>query len=123
MPPAEFYINEELTCDDNYAPSAGECGMHNFHYLSVLTRYCISMHSQANIIHGFIPDNMLMSTLVPIPEGSNSESESDNYRAIALCGLFLKIFEYCLLISNKDKMLVSNLQFAFKVDHSTSQCT
>ncbi len=76
------------------------------------------------IIQGFILDKMLMSTIVPIPkEGSNSASELDNYRAIALCVLFLKIFEYCLLISNKDKLLVSNLQFAYNADYSTSQCT
>ncbi len=73
------------------------------------------------IIHGFIPDKMLMSTIVP--KGSKGASESDNCKAIALCVLFLKIFEYCPLISNKDKLLVSNLKFAYKVEHSTSQCT
>ncbi len=65
----------------------------------------------------------LIRDIVPIPKGSKSASESDNYRAIALCVLFLNIFEYCLLISNKDKLLVSNLQFEYKAEHSTSQCT
>ncbi len=35
------------------------------------------------IIHSFIPDKMLMSTIVPIPKGSESASESDKHRAIA----------------------------------------
>ncbi len=35
----------------------------------------------------------------------------------------LNIFEYCLLISNKEKLLVSNLQFAYKAEQSTSQFT
>ncbi len=40
------------------------------------------------IIYGFIPDKMLMSTIVPILKGSKGASESDNYRAISLCVLF-----------------------------------
>ncbi len=65
---------------------------------------------------------MIMSTILPITKGSKGASESDNYRAIALYVLVIKIFEYCLLISNKDKLLVSNLQFAYKEEHSTPQC-
>ncbi len=75
------------------------------------------------ITHGFLPDKILMHTIVPIHNGSKSVHKTDNYRAIVLCVLLLKIFEYCLLISNKDKVLVGNLQFAYKAEHSTSQCT
>ncbi len=77
----------------------------------------------ACIRHGFMPNRMLVSTMIPIPKGSKNESLSENYRAIALCVLFLKIFEYCLLNGNRDKLLVSGLQFAYKPEHSTSQCT
>ncbi len=64
---------------------------------------------------------MLISTLLPIPKDlSNSDAVSDNYRAIALCDLFMKIFEYCILNTNRDKLLVSGLQFAYKPEHSTT---
>ena len=76
------------------------------------------------LTHGYVPKKMLISTLVPIPKDmSKSDIVSDNYRAIALSALFMKIFEYCVLNQNRDKLLVSGLQFAYKPEHSTTQCT
>ncbi len=95
----------------------------NFVHLPECFLKPISDFYNSCIIHGFILDKMFMSTTVAIPKGSKSVSESENYRAIALCVLFLKIFEYFLLISNKDILLVSNLHFAYKAEHYTSQCT
>ncbi len=78
----------------------------------------------ACIRHGFVPERMLVSTMLPLPKGGGkSDKLSDNYRAIALCVLFLKIFEYCVLNVNRNKLLVSGLQFAYKPEHSTTQCT
>ncbi len=65
----------------------------NFAHLPDCFLKLISDLYNSCIIHGFIPDKMLMSTIVSIPKGSKSASESDNYRAIALCVLFLNIFE------------------------------
>ncbi len=78
----------------------------------------------ACLTHGFIPKKMLISTLVPIPKDlSNSDTVSDNYRASALCDLFMKMFEYCILNTNRDKLLVSGLQFAYKPEYAMAQCT
>ncbi len=96
----------------------------NFIHTPVCFYDCLCSFCNACLNHGFIPMKMLMSTLVPIPKDlSNSDAVSDNYRAIALCDLFLKIFEYCVLNTNRDKLLVSGLQFAYKLEHSTTQCT
>ena len=89
---------------------------------------CLSDHLcmfyNSCIRHGLVPKDMLMSTMVPIPKDvSKNECISDNYHAIALCVLVLKIFEYCVLNSNRDKLRASSLQFAYKPEHSTSQCT
>ncbi len=68
----------------------------NFVHLSECFLKQISDFYNSCIIHGYIPDKILMSTIVPILKGSKGASESHNYRAIILCVLFLKILEYCL---------------------------
>jgi len=84
----------------------------------------LCMFYNSCICHGFMPKNMLVSTLIPIPKDlCKSDTISDNYRAIALSALFMKTFEYCLLNKHKDKLLSSGLQFAYKSEHSTTQCT
>ncbi len=80
---------------------------------------CLCSFYNACLTRGFIPKKMLISIL----DLSNSDAVSDNYRAIALCDLFMKIFEYCVLNTNRDELLVSGLQFALKPEHSTTQCS
>ncbi len=96
----------------------------NFIHAPVCFYDCLCSFYNACLTYGFMPKKMLISTLVPIPKDlSNSDAVSDNYRAIALCDLFMKIFEYCILNTNRDKLLVSGLQFAYMSKHSTKQCT
>ncbi len=96
----------------------------NFIHASTCLSDHLCMFYNSCIRHGLVPKDMLMSTMVPIPKDvSKNECISDNYRAIALCVLVLKIFEYCVLNSNRDKLRASSLQFAYKPEHSTSQCT
>ena len=48
-----------------------------FYYISILFN-----------LHGIIPNNLLISTLVPIPKGARVDvCNSDNYRAIALSSI------------------------------------
>ena len=87
-----------------------------YDYLCDFYNMCVS--------HSFMPKRLLVSTLVPIPKDlSKNDSVSDNYRAIALCVLFLKVFEYCVLNRYRNELISSDLQFAYKSDHSTTQCT
>ena len=44
--------------------------------------------------HGYSPDSFCLSTMIPIPKGSNKDlSMSKNYRGIALGSIFSKIFD------------------------------
>ena len=44
--------------------------------------------------HSYSPDSFCLSTMVPIPKGSNKDlSISKNYRSIALVSIFSKIFD------------------------------
>ena len=47
----------------------------------------------------------------------------DNYRGIALCSALCKVIDLIIIDKYSDKLLTSELQFAFKSDHSTSMCT
>ena len=76
------------------------------------------------VIHGIIPDSLLLGT------NSNSKkktlgslSESSNYRGITDSSVLGNIFDTLLLQTNSDVLNSSHLQFGFKKNHSTMQCT
>ncbi len=74
--------------------------------------------------HGFMPDAMLLSTIIPIPKDPNGTGQKpDSYRGIALSDLCTKVFEYVILNMHNDSLISNNLQFAYKAGMSTSQCT
>jgi hypothetical protein len=84
----------------------------------------VSMLLSALIVHGSITDDLSVTTILPIPKGKNlNYSNSANYRGIALSSIIGKIFDTCIL-HRYDSLLVStNLEFSFKVGHSTSMRT
>ena len=47
----------------------------------------------------------------------------DNYRGIALCSALCKVIDLIIIDKYSDKLITSELQFAFKPDHSTNMCT
>ena len=74
--------------------------------------------------HCYTPSEMLLSTVVPIPKNlRKSLSNSDNYRSIALGSIIGKVFDYVILNKQSYILQSCNLQFGFKADHSTTQCT
>jgi hypothetical protein len=76
------------------------------------------------LVHGYVPETLVLSTLIPIPKDVLGDlSNSDNYRGIALCCLCLKIFEYVLLNLHSHSLKSSHHQFAYKAKTSTTQCT
>ena len=85
-------------------------------HLAILFKHCL--------IHGFLPLSILLSTIIPIPKDRVGDmTTSNNYRGIALCALFLKVFEYVILGSQSDALKSSDYQFAYKCNSSTTQCT
>jgi len=66
-------------------------------------------------VHGFVPDVLRLSTIVPIPKGKNTNpTDSSNYRGVALGSLLGKVFDLLLLDRYSDLLVTSQLQFGFK---------
>ena len=47
----------------------------------------------------------------------------DNYRAISLCSIVCKLFEYLIIDVLGNLLESDNYQFAYKEGHSTMSCT
>ena len=87
-----------------------------------LSRY-ISALFNCIITHCYVPNSFCISTIIPIPKGSNkSTSTVKNYRGIALSSLLLKIFDNCIISLQESCLLTDDLQFAYKSKTSTVQC-
>ena len=73
--------------------------------------------------HCFIPTLFLVSTMVPIPKGSNKDlTNIKNYRGIALSSLISKLYDNCIISSNSYIFEPDVLQFAYKKKMPTVQC-
>ena len=74
--------------------------------------------------HGYIPQFILLSTLIPlIKDRIGDKSDLNNYRAIALCALLMKLFDLVILNIHSQSLKSSDWQFAYKAHSSTTQCT
>merc|ERR1712237_305329 len=74
--------------------------------------------------HGFTSNDLLESVITSIPKNLKGNLCTDNnYRGIALCSALCKIIDLIIIDKYSDKLITSELQFAFKSDHSTSMCT
>ena len=50
-------------------------------------------------------------------------TSSDNYRAICINSLLLKIFDWIILLLQDDKLSTADLQFGFQTNNSTVPCS
>jgi hypothetical protein len=76
------------------------------------------------IMHGSTPDDLLLSTTIPIPKGRNSNLTcADNYRGITLGSIFGRVFDSIVLLRYEDHLSACDLQFGFKHHRSTNMCT
>ena len=67
---------------------------------------------------------MRLSTVSPIPKNKRkSMNDSDNYRAIALSSIVGKMLDRILISKCPELSDTSDLQFGFKSNHSTMQCS
>ena len=65
-----------------------------------------------------------MCSLVPIVKDALGDlTASDNYRAIAIGSLLLKVLDWIVLLLEGDKLNVDELQFGFQAMTSTTMCT
>jgi len=74
--------------------------------------------------HSVVSNEMLLSILVPIPKNrKKSLYDSNNYRSIAISSIIGKIMDNVILSKHANVLQTSDLQFGFKPQHSTTQCT
>ena len=84
----------------------------------------LSMLFTAMLVHGVIPSDISVSTLIPIPKNKKkSLNDSDNYRAIALGSIIGKLLDKIILYKYSDSFITMDHQFGFKKQHSTTQYT
>jgi len=87
-------------------------------FLSELFNMCI--------VHRYIPNSCLNTTIVPICKNKNgSMSDTSNYRpvAVATVSQVSKLLEHFILSSISPFVGSTENQFGFKAGHNTDQCT
>ena len=106
--------------------SDGLTGSSSDHFVYAPHRFAVLFTMLINVmlVHGYMPDDMLASVLVPIPKDPRASlTNSGNYRAIALYSSMGKIVDVLISDRYSNQLMTSNAQFAFKKCHSTSMCT
>ena len=84
----------------------------------------IIMLLNSMVKHGYTPTKLLQCNIVSIPKDRTASlTTSDNYRGIALCNAICKLFDILLICKSQKYLHTSELQFAFKPQHSTFLCT
>jgi hypothetical protein len=74
--------------------------------------------------HGYMPSDLLLSTICSIPKDARGNiCDMENYRGIALSSCISKIHDIIILNKYSSQLCTSEMQFAFKSQHSTSMCT
>ena len=76
------------------------------------------------LIHGHISKFLLLCSLVPIIKDKlGDKTSSNNYRAIAISSLIMKLFDWILLILFGKELAPSYYQFGFMRKCSTTMCS
>ena len=84
--------------------------------LHVLLSICFSLC----FTHGYMPADMMETTIVPIIKNKCSNlADSNNYRPIAIATIVSKLFESIILYKCEEFLYTCDNQFGFKPKHST----
>ena len=71
-----------------------------------------------------MPSILLLCAIVPlVKDSSGSLDDSSNYRGIAISSLFLKVWDWLIIMLHGDDLGSDELQFGFKKNSSCSLCT
>lgn len=74
--------------------------------------------------HAYVSPCINIANIVPIPKDKKgSLVKGDNYRGIGLCSSIMKIFDIIIINKSGLSLNTSDLQFAYKADHSTTMST
>lgn len=89
----------------------------------ILTDY-FTLLFHSFLLHGYVPSGLLTCTLQPIVKDNLGDKfSSDNYRAIGISPLVLKVFDLVILLIFSSELKPSELQFGFQKKNSPTMCT
>jgi hypothetical protein len=84
----------------------------------------IAMLLSSLVVYGYVTEDLSFSGVLPITEAKHlNNSDSTNYRGIALGSIFGKLFDLHVLSHYESLLTTSHLQFSFKRGHSASMCS
>ena len=76
------------------------------------------------VTHGTVSHNLLACAFLPLLKNSlKNPADTNSYRAIAGSSLLLKLFDQVVLLLWGHLLASDELQFGYKADYSTSQCS
>ena len=76
------------------------------------------------VLHGKAPLFLLVCSLVPLVKDNLGDlTASENYRAIAIGSLLLKLLDWVVLLLEGDKLSVDELQYGYQTMTSTTMCS
>jgi len=76
------------------------------------------------IVHGYIPNSCLSTTIVAICKNKNGNmSDTSNYRPVAVATVVPKLLEHFISSNISPFLGTTDNQFGFQAGHSTDQCT
>ena len=79
---------------------------------------------QVYLLHGHVSSVLLLATLLPlIKDKLGNHNSSKNYRSIAISSLFLKIFDWVVLLLYGQHLGLDDLQFVYQEGVSGTMCT
>ena len=102
----------------------GNLGQYSDHLIHGSRRFLCHLALCLNSLlsHNIVPQNMLLSTVSPIPKDKRkSMNDSNNYRGIALSCVVGKLLDKIILRKCQALVDTSYQQFGFKKSHSTVQ--
>ena len=79
---------------------------------------------RACMVHNYVPGEVLIAKIIPLVKDANGDvCSADNYRSIALSSIFLKIWDWMILILFGEKLESEEMQFGFQKWSGTELCT
>ena len=87
--------------------SDGYVGLSSDYFLHACNELCVhvSLLFSGLLIYGCIPEELSISTVIPIPKGKHANmTNSNNYHGIALSSMFNKLFDLILLSRYYNKL-------------------
>ena len=106
--------------------SDGIDGFMSDHIIHASDKFCVivGMLINAMLTHGHNPSQLLNIVVKSIPKDMRgSLHSSNNYRGISLCNALCKVIDLIIIEKCDGYLYTSELQFAYKRDHSTMLCT